>query len=561
MQDPSTQSNFNSIITAHIHWEVYVLFDKKTIKCKATYTLKAIEDGVKECVFDTKDLVVDGVFSTEHGDELKHETKEGSNKVFGQPLHVSLKNELNRGQTTQITVAYATCSTGSALQWLSASQTAGKEHPFLFTQCQAIHARTMLPCQDSPAVKATFTATVTVPGPLVAVMGANSTGSYSVAEGRTTYTFKQPVPIPSYLIALAVGHVKATEIGPRTKVWAEPETLTKSAWEFTETESYIAIAEQVCGPYVWGRYDLIVLPPSFPYGGMENPMLTFVTPTLLSGDRSQTCLIAHEIAHSWTGNLVTNVTWEHFWLNEGFTKYVERLILRYKFSEAFRQMHAMAGWVDLKGAIDFYGPDHEFTKLVPSLEGRDPDDAFSRVPYEKGFSFLYYLEGLVGGVEEMEAYLKVHVETFKYATLSSNEWWSCFVEFFERRGKGDALKEVDIDEWLYGTGMPPFQPVFDHTLTEVVEQLALRWMEAAKGSTNVSFVGGDIKDLLPQQLSAFMMEMVRQVMESGTPFPHELLARLDQVYRISEISNPEVKLGWYSLCLRAGYEPIIPYVV
>lgn len=299
----------------------------------------------------------------------------------------------------RVGVRYTTSTTCSAVQFLTPTQTAGGEHPYLFSQCQAIHARSLVVCQDCPAIKSTFSAVVFAPPPLVAVMGATaleaSSGEARAAEALArarlgggvkgdarAFAFEQRVPIPSYLTALAVGNLERREIGPRSVVWSEPEMVDAGAYEFAETEDFLAAGEAVAGPYVWGRYDLLLLPPSFPYGGMENPQLTFVTPTLIAGDRSLSNVVAHEVAHSWTGNLVGCRSWENFWLNEGFTVFLERKILaRARGDPSLFDFKALGGWDDLKATVATIGAEHNYTRLVPDLsDGNDPDDAFSRIP-------------------------------------------------------------------------------------------------------------------------------------------------------------------------------------
>ena len=338
---------------------------------------------------------------------LSHTVKDAS---LGSALVVELPEELAKtGTSVKITISYATSPEASGIQWLAAAQTAGKTHPYLFTQCQAIHARSVLPCQDTPAVKCQYAARITVPSALTALMSAASVSSSEpisavAAAGEDggdgpsmrTFSFEQKVPVQSYLIALVVGALESHDLSERCRVWSEPQQIEASAREFGEVEEMLQAAESLLGPYVWGRYDLLVLPPSFPYGGMENPMLTFVTPTLLAGDRSLTSVVIHEITHSWTGNLVTNAGWEHFWLNEGFTVFAERKIYGALKGEAMRQAACIGGLDALRSSIDHFGADHKFTRLCPPMDSAtDPDDAFSSVPYEKGSNLLYYPEQLV----------------------------------------------------------------------------------------------------------------------------------------------------------------------
>lgn len=299
--------------TKHLHLRCSVDFTRRTLTGTAALTVQSQEDNLRSLVLDTKDLIIEKVVI--NGQEVKYALGERQS-YKGSPMEISLPIALSKNQEIVIEISFETSPKSSALQWLTPEQTSGKEHPYLFSQCQAIHCRAVLPCQDTPSVKLTYTAEVSVPKELVALMSAIRDGEVPDPEdpSRKIYKFIQKVPIPCYLIALVVGALESRQIGPRTLVWSEKEQVEKSAYEFSETESMLKIAEDLGGPYVWGQYDLLVLPPSFPYGGMENPCLTFVTPTLLAGDKSLSNVIAHEISHSWTGNLVTNKTWDHFWL-------------------------------------------------------------------------------------------------------------------------------------------------------------------------------------------------------------------------------------------------------
>jgi len=410
--DPTSQSNLDEAKTNHIHLDLAVDFDAKILSGSAELEIEAIADAVTKVILDTSFIDIRSV--SVGGQALSVKQKytgylcfldfawfppltpapcivhtlisqfklQDRNEKYGSALVVELAKPLTKGEKIKLLVQYATTKDCTACQWLEPSQTVGKKHPYLFTQCQAIHARSLLPCQDSPSIKLTYSANITTP--LRAVMSAVPIGE-EVKQGSetTTFRFEQKTRIPSYLIALAVGNLEGREIGPRSTVWTEPEVLEAAAWEFVDTENFIRTGEELLTPYDWGRYDLLVLPASFPYGGMENPCLTFVTPSLLAGDRSLVDVVAHEIAHSWMGNLVTTENWEHFWLNEGFTVFVERKILGRMKGPAHSEFSAILGHKALKESVDLYGKDHPFTALRPCLRGEDPDDAFSKVPYGK----------------------------------------------------------------------------------------------------------------------------------------------------------------------------------
>ncbi len=381
--------------------------------------------------------------------------------------------DLVPGTPERITLEYETTDKCTAVQWLTPAQTVGKKHPYLFTQCQAIHARSIFPCQDTPAVKITYSAQVTVPDGLTALMSA-----LPLSFVGNVFSFDQPVKIPSYLVALAVGNLKGIKVGPRSTVWSEPEVVEAAAWEFADTESFISTGESILTPYVWGVYDLLLLPASFPYGGMENPCLTFVTPSLLAGDRSLVDVVAHEIAHSWMGNLVTTKNWEHFWLNEGFTMFIERKIIGRLHGNASLHFSAIIGYSSLKETIERYNSmgRPEFTCLCPKLVNEDPDDAFSDVPYEKGYNFLFYLETLLGGPSVFEPYLKAHVENFAHKSITTDDFKEFLFEFYQKfdASKISLLSSVDWNTWLYTPGLPKNVNQFDDTLAKVCVNLSNR---------------------------------------------------------------------------------------
>ncbi|RCN49115.1 putative leukotriene A-4 hydrolase [Ancylostoma caninum] len=410
-RDPATASNYDQIKVVHYFLDWKVDFSEKKIAGSILMTLKAVT-AVDKVVLDAHNLAISSVkingqdakFSVEHwtlGDKVVVQTE-----------------PLSEGQEVKLEIKYSTAKEATALQFLDKELTADKKAPYLFSQCQAIHARSIMPCMDTPSVKSTYDAQVTVPSSLTCLMSAIGKEKKTAGD-CTTYTFNQPVTIPSYLLAIVVGHIERREISPRCAVWCEPSIVDSAKWEFESTEKILQTAEKLAGPYRWGRflkYALVVLPPTFPFGGMENPCLTFVTPTLLSGDRSLVNVVAHEISHSWTGNLVTNASWEHFWLNEGFTVFLERKIHGRLQGEPERQFESECGYDEaLTTAVKTFGDSHEFTKLIPDERGIDPDDAFSSVPYEKGSAFLFTIEQLLGEPERFEEFLRKYIE--KYGKL------------------------------------------------------------------------------------------------------------------------------------------------
>ncbi len=384
--DPHSFADDAQPRTKSFDWKASVDFSTRTISAQVTLTFTAPGTGPLD--LDTRELTIERAMTVD-GRPVPF-TLHPEEPIFGRRLRLELPSG-----TSGVRIDYRTAPTASALQWLTPEQTFGKKQPFLFSQCQAIHARSVLPCQDTPSIRQTYTASIEAPAELVAVMAAASL-KRETNGARATQRFEMPQPIPPYLFAFAVGDLASRDFSARSRVWAEPGQLDAAAWELSVVPAQLEAAERLFGPYDWDRMDVLVMPPSFPYGGMENPRLTFLTPTLLAGDRSLVNVVAHELAHSWTGNLVTNSTAEHFWLNEGFTVFAERRILEALEGESMAALHAAVGFQGLLDAFEQHAKHPELTKLRTHLDGVDPDEAFSLVPYEKGFLFLKTLEAAAG---------------------------------------------------------------------------------------------------------------------------------------------------------------------
>ncbi|XP_061768057.1 leukotriene A-4 hydrolase [Nerophis ophidion] len=547
--DPSSFASAAKCASKHLNLNLYVDFDKHVIRATVEITVEVLEDRFSSLTLDTRDLKVISV--TANGQEARF-TMGPKHTFKGTPLEITLPFDLSRGQNVIVGVTYETSPGAPALQWLTPEQTAGKKHPYLFSQCQAHHCRSMVPCQDSPSIKHTYYAQVSVPKELVAAMSALRDGQEVDPQDshRMVYRFRQPVPMPSYLIALVVGALESRKIGPRTNVWSEKEFVDRAAFEFSETETMLKTAENLAGPYVWGQYDILVLPPSFPYGGMENPCLTFATPTLLAGDKSLSNVIAHEISHSWTGNLVTNKTWEHFWLNEGHTVYLERMIGRRLEGEQFRQFKAMGGWKDLQDSVSTFGDKNPLTNLVPSLQDVDPDDAFSSVPYEKGFALLYHLEELLGGPEVFMGFVKSYIQLFAYSSVTTEQWKDFLFTYFQ--DKVDVLNKVDWNAWMFTPGMPPVKPRYDTTLADACIALCQRWVQAKEQDLN-GFSESDVKKLSSHQLIEFFSLLLQE-----EPLPLSHVKKMQEVYDLNSCMNAEVRFRWLRLCVRSRWEEAVP---
>lgn len=440
--DEHSYSKPELAVVKHLDLDIKVDFDTETISGKASWTIDNISKG-NEIIFDENTLNITKVTLGDDEKETKFELG-AAVEFHGKPLHVTIEPT-----TTKVNIYYTTTKEAVALQWLTPAQTADKKKPFLFSQGESVWSRTWIPCQDSPGIRFTYNAKVTVPKDLLAVMSAvnpqkkNDTG---------VYTFKQDKAIPSYLMAIAVGDIEFQAIDNRTGVYAEPSMLKKSAWEFAELGKMVVAAEKLYGPYRWGRYDVLVLPPSFPYGGMENPNLTFLTPGVIAGDRSLTSLLAHELGHSWSGNLVTNATWDDIWLNEGFTTYVEHRIGEAIFGKKEFEMQNVIARKDLIDNVAEYGETSPDTRLKVSLTGRNPDDGISMIPYMKGYAFLRMIENTVGR-EKFDTFIKNYFDAHAFKSITTED----FVKYInENLIKGDKTlaDKIKLEDWIYKPGIP-----------------------------------------------------------------------------------------------------------
>lgn len=535
----------------HLDWSVD--FANKAICGSVTLTIETLQNAASQLVLDSRDLAIESV-SERDGAALAFTVGERDAK-FGSPVTVTLPQRSE--PVSHVVVQYRTTPASTALQWLSLEQTADRSHPYVFSQCQAIHCRSLVPLQDTPSVKCPYTATVTVPDEITPLMSAVKT-SDEVKGGLRTCRFEQTMPVPSYLVAVVAGRLESRELAPHVHVWSEPSVVDKAAYEFAETEKLLKTAEEFCGEYLWKVYDLVILPPSFPYGGMENPCLTFVTPTLLAGDRSALDVVIHEITHSWTGNLVTSRCWADFWLNEGFTMFIERKILGILHGQPTRHLSAIEGWKTLHDTItNHFKPGDPLTALVPDLNGVDPDDAFSSVPYEKGHTFLWYLEELLGGPEAFEPFLRAYLVKFSKASISTDQFKSFLYEHFS--AQQEKLDAVDWKAWLHSPGMPPYTPKFDDQLSWVCAELEKQWMAWEEGQ-DCPCSADDFNVLTSKQVVEFLERLYLQ----PQPLPLFKLQKMAQLYSMWDKKNCEIRLRWLRMCLKgrweAALEPSLAFV-
>lgn len=528
VNDPHSFSNPGEAVTQHLNLELDVNFETKVLSGVARYKI-ARKNDADQIVFDIDSLNISRV--TLNADESTTIYSVGDGSTFGQKLSVDIHKN-----TRSVNIYYSTNPGAAAVQWLSADQTLGKRHPFLFTQGQAILTRSWIPCQDSPGVRLTYDAEIKVPEELMAVMSAQNPQKRN-SDG--VYTFEMRQPVPPYLIALAVGNIEFVAVSENMGVYAEPQLLEAAAYEFNDMPRMLAAAESLYGPYRWDRYDLIVLPPSFPYGGMENPRLTFATPTIIAGDRSLTALVAHELAHSWSGNLVTNATWNDFWLNEGFTVYIEKRIMEELYGDSYSEMLNLLDYQDLLQTVDRLGKNSPLTQLKLDLSGKDPDKGMTDIAYEKGYHFLRVIEKEVGR-DRFDAFLKSYFEEFAFGSVTTE----MFIGFLEEELLAESDVEINVDEWIYGTGLPEniVVPVSDRFVK--VEEQMKEWLNGEKGAIEI-----ETKLWTTHEWLHFIRNLPEDLQSNK-------LAELDQAMYLTQSTNAEIQAAWYEVAILRGYDEV-----
>ena len=550
-RDPNTLSNYEDFATRSTYVNFTIDFDSKWLSGSIRLNLESLTEAKShQVILDTNFLDIQDVKVNNETATWEMRSRAGP---YGSPLIISLRQGIPLGELVEVEAYLRTTHDCTALQWLTPEQAGSNDKsPYVFSQCQAIHARSLFPCQDTPAIKSTYHFHITSPlkvitSGLLVEKGHNQT-AVSTDSNASTYTFVQDIPIPSYLFAIASGDIEITSIGPRSNVATAPDDLPACKWELDhDTERFIEIAERIIFPYPWKEYNVLVLPPSFPYGGMENPVYTFATPTIISGDRQNVDVIAHELSHSWSGNLVSNASWEHFWLNEGWTVYLERRIIAELRGEAHRHFSAIIGWKGLEDSVGRFGKGHEFTKLVPNLRGKDPDDAFSQVPYEKGSTFLWYLERLIGR-ERWDKFIPHYFRSFERKSLDSFEFKSTLLAFFSGDKKTDTkLQNLDWDHWLFAPGLPP-KPDFDTSLVDVCFELASRWR-----AHDVQPKWSDIQDWSSNQIVVFL-ERIQGFDESLSPTNVKLMG---DTYGFDKSQNVEIISRYYQVGLGSRADAVI----
>ena len=509
-------------VVTHLDWNAVVDFESRTIAATATFDLET-SDHAEKVILDIRELDILSV----QVDGKDSPFNIGEEQEFiGSPLSIEITP-----LTKKVSITYNTQPGADAFLWVEGSEDA---NPFLFTQSQAILARTWIPCQDSPGIRFTYNATVDVPKDLMALMSAVNPTEKN-AEGH--YTFVMDQPIPSYLLALAVGDVEFRSVGAHTGVYATPDLIDAAEYEFAEMEDLLIAAENLYGKYAWERYDLLVLPAAFPFGGMENPRLTFATPTIIAGDRSLVSLVAHELAHSWSGNLVTNSTWDDFWLNEGFTVYFEQRIMEAVYGRDISEMLASLSYRGLVNELSDLSPNDTHLRL--HLKGRNPDDGMTAIAYDKGFLFLRMIEETVGRAQ-FDAFLSEYFTKHAFTVMDTDN----FIEYLEGTLLTDEATRdaVNLTAWIDGAGLPENCPKIQSDRIENVDIAVASWASGELATSDLLW-----NDWLYQERYRFLKSIPSSVNVTK-------LDELNSTFKISSTGNNEVLFAWLEQAVLKGHE-------
>jgi aminopeptidase N len=530
--DEHSYAEPDKVRIADIALDLDVDFAKRTLSGRADLRLDWIDPEHRQLVLDSRELEIDKVLG-KSGDgawkRLNFSVAE-ADPIFGSRLAIRMSQPYE-----VVRIRYRTAPTASGLQWLEPSMTAGGKHGFLFSQSQAIHARSWVPLQDTPSVRFTYRARISTPPELIALMSADNDPD----TARTgDYQFRMPQPIPSYLLAIAVGDLVFKPISERAGVWAEPATIDAAVAEFADTEAMIQATEALYGPYRWGRYDLLILPPSFPFGGMENPRLSFITPTVIVGDKSLVALIAHELAHSWSGNLVTNASWKDMWLNEGFTSYVENRVVEAVFGAEQAAMERVISENGLRAELAELPAERQWLALEP-LPGIDPDDALTAVPYDKGAWFLRFLESRFGR-ERFDPFLRGWFDSRAFQSVDTAEFEKYLNEQLIAESP-DTVSPEELNAWLRGPGIPESAPETESPRFARVDEARTRWLAGRVAARDLP------TDAWVTQEWLHFLEGLPETLE-----PAQLL-ELDDAFRFTASRNGEISMRWFPLAVRSGY--------
>jgi aminopeptidase N len=536
--DHHSFANIAEVYTNKLSLDLTVDFEQQQLHGFAEHTLTRKDPKSNQLILDSRALVIEKVLQADdQGAWRTAAFKLGAvDAIKGQPLTIQLTPA-----TTKVRVYYRTTAESSGLQWLNAAQTSEKQQPFLFSQSQAIHARSWIPLQDTPALRVSYQARIRTPKQLLAVMSADNSKN---TERDGDYQFVMPQPIPAYLIAIAVGDLHFQPMSDQTGIYAEKTWLAKAAAEFNDTQKMMDVASKLYGEYPWGRYDLLILPASFPFGGMENPRLSFITPTVITGDKSLVSLIAHELAHSWSGNLVTNSNWNDLWLNEGFTNFFENRLMAEVYGPARAAMEYSLSVKDLQRDIAELEPAD--TALQLQLTGRDPDDAFSQVAYVKGQLLLQLLENKFGR-EKFDAFISAYFKKFAFQSMDTQT----FLQFLQQQlldKYPGVVSKTEVEQWVFGAGLPAGFPMQHSDAFALVSKQLQAWLRQ-----DITLSALPTKTWTVHEWLHFINQLPRDLAPAK-------LAELDAAFALSQSSNAEIFVAWSRLTIPLNYLPVMPQV-
>jgi leukotriene-A4 hydrolase len=534
--DPHSYAQPEVVSVSSLALDLAVNFDKQELSGQAELNLQWHDPKARTLVLDTRDLKIEQIEAINaKGKAIKAKyTLDARDPIFGSALRIDLKEAV-----PTVRIRYRTSPQASGLQWMTPQQTSSKKQPFMFSQSQAIHARSWVPLQDTPSVRFTYTAKITAPKDARVVMSADNAVDHPL-DGKYTFTMQQP--IPAYLMAIAAGEIAVRETGPRTAVFAEPYIVEQGAKEFDDTEKMIEVTEKLYGPYRWDRYDILVLPSSFPFGGMENPRMTFATPTVIAGDKSLVGLVAHELAHSWSGNLVTNANAQHMWLNEGFTSYVENRIVEELYGKEVASMQLVVDEQELLVDMQKMTPAEQL--LVMDLKGKDPDEGLSSIAYDKGRWFLRFLESRYGR-EAFDPFVRSYFDHFAFQSIITPQFLAYYEENLAKKHPG-KVSAAEIEEWLHKPGIPSNAPVSKSPRFDAVDK------------ASADFLAGKLaaKDIPAKEWVTY--EWLRFINALPAKPDVAQLKALDEAWKLTGSGNGEIAFRWYVATVRAGYTEARP---
>lgn len=552
--DPSTLSNFDKVNHKFYDIKLYIDFENKVFDGYTQIEFEILDKSEKRIVLDSKKLNIKSIHKLEENKEnvaLKYEivTDHSAVESLGTPIVIEIPED-HKEDLIRVQIDYTTTPSSDGILWIEKHQTLTQKHPFVFTQGEAILGRTIFPCQDTPSSKTFFrSVSLIAEKGITALFGGQSVSSNEIihlGKDCTEFKYTQKVNIPTYLFSVAAGELVYKRISERCGIFAEIPLLESAAEEYSGTEDFIKIAETYLDyPYIWGDYNILILPQAFPFGGMENPNLTYINPALIVGDKSMVCTVAHEIAHSWTGNLVTNKDWSNFWMNEGFTVFLERKIIQNYYDAEYANLEADVGYNELLYAINAQGETHKYTCLNSQINDEDPDDAFSVVPYEKGCNLLMYLEKLIGE-DLFRDILRVYIKKFAYKSISFIDYKELFETELKAAGKSELLEKIDWDSWVNKPGHLVHKLDYSTKLSQSANDLYEKFINNQVNPENLNAISEEYHKFIANVKLVFLNLVLNNV-DKLSQETYNLISQATDLNNV--INHPEVSYTWFQISL------------